>query len=91
MSLSDREELEIRIKTLEEALEKARAEKAAREQRGRTELESLFERKEALTRSVAELEAKANELEGELLVENERHDTARAEVKRARQHARDLS
>ena len=40
---------------------------------------------------MAELEAKAHELEGELLVENERHDTARAEVKRARQHARDVS
>jgi hypothetical protein len=41
--------------------------------------------------SVAELEAKAHELEGELLIETERHTTARADAKRAEQHSRGLS
>lgn len=91
MSLSDKEELEIRVKALEEALEKVKDELAARQSRFRTDLGPLVERKEELTRSVGELETKVNELEGELLMEKERYDLARADFQRAEQHSRDLS
>lgn len=87
MALTDREELELRVKALTEALEKTREEAAARTARRIEALEQLLKEKVELTEKAASLEAKLHEVEGELALAEHDQEQALEELDRVRKHA----
>ena len=90
MALTDKEELELRVKALTEALEKTKEELAARSERRVKALEALYEEKVELTEKATRLEAKLHEVETELGLAEHDEQQAIEELDRVRKHARSV-